>query len=255
MNHPATQTLAKEIEKFSGYSWDDSDVFRALILMALSQMSFDAFVKERDEMVKPFLKEHKDVLNHLFRLLFNAYHEGIEVNGWHDPLGDLYMDISSRNKRQGFGQFFTPVEVCDMMSRMQITEEMKGKTISDPTCGSGRTLLSAKAIAPNNFFFAEDLDPLCCRMTLLNMAVHGCEGEVVHHNSLMPDHWIDGWRLERSRGSPLIEIKRIDQAESYIYKYWESRRKGNEPVEGSPISDIIKTQEKAVRTLEQLTIF
>ena len=34
---------------------------------------------------------------------------------WYDPFGDLYMALVSRSAQQSQGQFFTPVNICDLM--------------------------------------------------------------------------------------------------------------------------------------------
>ena len=58
-----------------------------------------------------------------------------------DPIGELYMLAISNGHN---GQYFTPTPVCEMMSAITIGEVLEdGKTICDPTCGSGRMLLAA----------------------------------------------------------------------------------------------------------------
>lgn len=115
---------------------------------------------------------------------------------WFDPFGDLYMAIVSRGTQQGQGQFFTPVHICDLMVMCTCEEEKKtGQRINDPTCGSGRLLLAYHVRHPGNYLVAEDINRTCCLMTVCNMLVHGCVGEVVWHDSLNPKNFMGGWKV------------------------------------------------------------
>ena len=72
----------------------------------------------------------------------------------------------------------------------------KGKKclVSDPTCGSGRTLLAFHVRHLGNYLVAEDIDRTCCLMTVCNFILHGVEGEVIWHNSLEPDSFFEAWK-------------------------------------------------------------
>ena len=65
----------------------------------------------------------------------------IDLENDNELLGESYMQLSSRSKASALGQFFTPMPICVLMA--QIVEVEPGKTICDPACGSGRTLLAA----------------------------------------------------------------------------------------------------------------
>ena len=113
---------------------------------------------------------------------------------WYDPFGDLYMAFSSKRGQQAQGQFFTPVHICDLMVRCTKTaEKSRDKRMNDPTCGSGRLLLAFHVRNLGNYLIGEDINHTCCLMTVCNMLVHGCVGEVIHHDSLLPDKFINGW--------------------------------------------------------------
>ena len=130
---------------------------------------------------------------------------------WYDAFGDLYMALHPGGG--GKAQFFTPpsvsqvtAEVC--MSGMDISEAKGCRTpfgqricINDPAAGSSRLLLAGAAIfrrlqrdvlgydevqqtARRPYLIAEDLDYNCVKMSAINMAVHGCFGECVCHDSL-----------------------------------------------------------------------
>ena len=65
--------------------------------------------------------------------------------------------------------------------------------MSDPTCGSGRLHLANHARNLGNYLVAEDISRTCCLMTVCNMLIHGCVGEVIQHDSLLPEDFKDGW--------------------------------------------------------------
>lgn len=134
---------------------------------------------------------------------------------WYDAFGDLYMAFSSKKGKQAQGQFFTPVHICDLMVLCTGTEEKNsGKRINDPTCGSGRLLLAYHVRNLGNYLVGEDINHTCCLMTVCNMLVHGCVGEVIHHDSLCPDRFINGWYVNPSlirTGIP--SIRRMSETE------------------------------------------
>lgn len=119
-----------------------------------------------------------------------------EDTDWFDPFGDLYMSLVSKGAQQGQGQFFTPEHICDLMVRCTMGNEKKtGKRINDPTCGSGRLLLAYHVRNLGNYLVAEDINRTCCLMTVANMLIHGCVGEVIWHDSLNPKNFMAGWKI------------------------------------------------------------
>lgn len=140
-----------------------------------------------------------------FNDLIQDYSKGIKFQGWCDPLGDTFMELIKGIARFR-GAFFTPDSVCRLMSEITIDTKQRTKKrlcgvfgyrniINDPTCGSARNLLAAKAQyekepeSEQPYFIGEDIDPLCVKMSAINMCVHGCLGEVICHDTLAePDH-------------------------------------------------------------------
>ena len=73
---------------------------------------------------------------------------------WYDAFGDLFMALTSQSGQQQKGQFFTPAHITDLMSKITMgKQESDAKILSvcDPTAGSGRTLLAAKADRPQSY--------------------------------------------------------------------------------------------------------
>ena len=117
---------------------------------------------------------------------------------WCDLWGDLYMSLITKGDSKG--QFFTPANICDMMAKVSIDEDVingcgiqttfgKRISVNDPASGSGRNLLSAaveitKLTNRKPYLIAEDIESICCKMAAVNIAMHGWYGEVVCHNTL-----------------------------------------------------------------------
>jgi type I restriction enzyme M protein len=58
------------------------------------------------------------------------------------------------------------------------------KKINEPCAGSGRMILASNQIAKGNYFIAQDLDAICCKMTAINMCMHEVRGEVHNMDTL-----------------------------------------------------------------------
>lgn len=150
-------------------------------------------VKEEDfnELRKryPTDKHHKLFAEAFYALADIADNDGA---GFADPFGDYFMEHFSNKFK---GQFFTPEHLCDMLTQMQGINELSDRaTVCDPTCGSGRTLLSAAKLNRKMLFYAADIDLNCCKMTAINFMLNSMEGEVAWMNSLSMEHW-KSWHI------------------------------------------------------------
>jgi len=115
----------------------------------------------------------------------------LNPEGFADPLGEFYMEHISHGR---LGQYFTPEPISEMMSLLT-GEYETGQKILDPACGSGRFILSAAKRNRHLLFYAADLDPICCKMTLLNMLLNSLTGEVANLNSLS-NEFFKGYKVE-----------------------------------------------------------
>jgi len=135
----------------------------------------------------------------------------LKAGQWYDAFGDLYMALHPGGG--GKAQFFTPPSVATVTAHSCLAgldlKEAKGTdttfghrvTISDPAAGSSRMLLAGAVIfrqmqhdqlgydavkqaAYRPYLVAEDLDYNCVKMSAINMAIHGCFGECVCHDTL-----------------------------------------------------------------------
>jgi type I restriction enzyme M protein len=157
------------------------DDFLTLVICVLARQT------QEDWYHDTIRKYDKDELNHFAKVLgtlFMIYDKEIASDDWIDPLGDYYEALASNHKKSGFGQFFTPKGICDLMAEITINKNDFGNKINDPTAGSGRTFLAANKVCKGNYYVAQDLDHMCVKMCCINMAIHGLKGEVYHMDTL-----------------------------------------------------------------------
>lgn len=146
-----------------------------------------------------FTEEKKDECKEgieLFGKLFVIHREFSKKHPFRDMLGEYLMEYGGLNPAAG--QFFTPYQICDFMTKTIISKEtMTGEpqTILDPASGSGRFMLStakhyAKEVGMFNFLFTNiDIDRrmfICCTM---NAILNGIPSINIHGDALGMKYW------------------------------------------------------------------
>lgn len=167
-----------------------------------------------------YTSEQNKEMYDMYRTLILAVKPKIDRHGWFDAFGFVYEDmIAGKFRRSNSGQFFTPPSICDLMTDITAPKEQTivGKTISDPTCGSGRNLLAFHAKHLCNYFVAEDIDRTCCLMTVCNFIIHGVEAEVIWHNTLQPDTFYGGWKINEQLNSLFSKYRGIPHVREISY--------------------------------------
>lgn len=169
---------------------------------------------------KPFSQEEAEICVELLKTWLNSMNEALKHNEWYDLLGEVYMDyLSGTMKKQWTGQFFTPMNISDLMAKITDPGEIVGERVMDCACGSGRMLLAAHVLHPGNYCCAQDLDRICCLMTVCNFIIHGVNGEVICGDSLNPTDYRDGWRtneLLNVIGMPTVRKMSKEESSTYI---------------------------------------
>jgi type I restriction enzyme M protein len=167
------------------YRYDVSDVFRDLVDFATACLLVDGDKQLAAELKEKYGKDYPTLVE-LYRAWVLTMEEQLKTKEWFDAFGVLYEYLASQSKKSYLGQFFTPPDLCDLLTQLTYggQDPIKGKRINDPACGSARTLLSFNAANPGNYLYGEDLDPICAKMSAVNMAIHGCQGQVTCMNSL-----------------------------------------------------------------------
>lgn len=119
-----------------------------------------------------------------------------------DAFGDAYeylMTMYASNAGKSGGEFFTPAEVSELLTRLGTVGKKKLNKVYDPACGSGSLLLKAAKIlgkdAVTTGFFGQEINVTTYNLCRINMFLHDvgfdkfsieCEDTLTN-----PQHWDD----------------------------------------------------------------
>lgn len=110
-----------------------------------------------------------------------------------DVLGEIYMVRITYGEH---GQYFTPDPITDFMTEIVGLEPDEQGRICDPTCGSGRFLISASKKNPDALFVGMDLDPRCAKMCAINMYLFDLNAIVLQGNTLT-NEFSKEWQIRK----------------------------------------------------------
>lgn len=159
------------------YRHEPSTVFSDLLTIKICCFGFGTNEVLYHETIKRYSREELDIMAKLMAELLLIYSKAKADDRWVDPLGDYYEFLSSSSKKSALGQFFTPPAVCDMMAIM-VSDGDWDKTINEPCSGSGRMVLAMNNQVKGSYYVCQDLDPICCKMTVVNCLMHEIKCEV-----------------------------------------------------------------------------
>lgn len=119
-----------------------------------------------------------------------------------DAFGDAYeylMTMYASNAGKSGGEFFTPAEVSELLTRLGTVGKKKLNKVYDPACGSGSLLLKAAKILGKDAvitgFFGQEINVTTYNLCRINMFLHDvgfdkfsieCEDTLTN-----PQHWDD----------------------------------------------------------------
>ena len=119
-----------------------------------------------------------------------------------DAFGDAYeflMSMYASNAGKSGGEFYTPQEVSELLTKLAIVGKTSVNKVYDPACGSGSLLLkSAKILGRDNVrngFYGQEINLTTYNLCRINMFLHdigydkfdiACEDTLVS-----PQHWDD----------------------------------------------------------------
>ena len=119
-----------------------------------------------------------------------------------DAFGDAYeylMTMYASNAGKSGGEFFTPADVSELLTRLGTVGKTQVNKVYDPACGSGSLLLKAvKVLGPDGVrvgFFGQEINITTYNLCRINMFVHdigydrfdiACEDTLTN-----PQHWDD----------------------------------------------------------------
>jgi len=119
-----------------------------------------------------------------------------------DAFGDAYeflMSMYASNAGKSGGEFYTPQEVSELLTKLAIVGKKSVNKVYDPACGSGSLLLKASKILGKenvrNGFFGQEINITTYNLCRINMFLHdigydkfdiACEDTLTN-----PQHWDD----------------------------------------------------------------
>ena len=117
-----------------------------------------------------------------------------------DVFGDAYeylMGMYASDAGQKGGEFFTPQEVSELLTKICVLGKERVNKVYDPTCGSGSLLLkSAKILGKDNVdvgYFGQEVNTTTYNLCRMNMVLHGIpydKFDIACDDTLMnPMHW------------------------------------------------------------------
>lgn len=231
---PKTTDVPAELKEFNkvfnqvSYAHDDDRVFSDFIDVCISNFQLVPTPGLRERMLNTYSEKELTAMGDLVMEYFNTMERVLAKKPWHDLLGTYYEVLASKSRKSTLGQFFTPQEICDLTTSITIPAKTEGDRLlklSDPASGSGRMLLSSHIrLKGQCICYAEDLDSICARMTVLNFLSHGVVGEVIHHDSLMPESFYNGWHVNYMlMDTKIPSVRRIGKEDSFVIKMWQQR--------------------------------
>ena len=119
-----------------------------------------------------------------------------------DAFGDAYeylMSMYASNAGKSGGEFFTPQEVSELLTRMAVAGKTEVNKVYDPACGSGSLLLkAAKILGKGNVrqgFYGQEINLTTYNLCRINMFLHDIDFDkfdIAHEDTLLsPQHWDD----------------------------------------------------------------
>lgn len=119
-----------------------------------------------------------------------------------DAFGDAYeylMSMYASNAGKSGGEFFTPQEVSELLTRLATVGKTEVNKVYDPACGSGSLLLkSAKILGKDNVrqgFYGQEINLTTYNLCRINMFLHDIgfdKFDIACEDTLLtPQHWDD----------------------------------------------------------------
>jgi type I restriction enzyme M protein len=119
-----------------------------------------------------------------------------------DAFGDAYeflMGMYASNAGKSGGEYYTPQEVSELLTRIALVGKTEVNKVYDPACGSGSLLLNfAKILGKDNVrqgFFGQEINITTYNLCRINMFLHdvGFDKFDIGHGDTLTDplHWDD----------------------------------------------------------------
>lgn len=134
-----------------------------------------------------------------------------------DAFGDAYeylMSMYASNAGKSGGEFFTPQEVSELLTRIAVVGKTEVNKVYDPACGSGSLLLkAAKILGKGNVrqgFFGQEINLTTYNLCRINMFLHDIDFDkfdIAHEDTLLSPQHGDDEPFEVIVSNPPYSIK------------------------------------------------
>jgi type I restriction enzyme M protein len=200
--------VAKKADKNENLNETLSQAFRAIEASAQGQASEDDLrglfgdflvdstslgrtVTKRNELLAKVLKAVSE-MNLSDKLADNTI----------DAFGDAYeflMGMYASNAGKSGGEFFTPQEVSELLTRLAVGDKKEVNKVYDPACGSGSLLLKAAKVLGKDHvrlgFYGQEINITTYNLCRINMFLHDIgydKFDIALGDTLTaPQHWDD----------------------------------------------------------------
>ena len=119
-----------------------------------------------------------------------------------DVFGDAYeylMGMYASNAGKSGGEFFTPQEVSELLTRLAVVGKTEVNNVYDPACGSVSLLLKAETILGKDNvrqgYYGQEINPTTYNLCRINMFLHDIAYDkfnIANEDTLIsPQHWDD----------------------------------------------------------------
>ena len=173
--------------------WSD---FVTMIAIEISNTVDPINRPARTETYNSLISKYSESDRHTIALMFIQIIQGLERNPDQDFLGELFMGLGLGNEHKG--QFFTPYNVCRLMSAITGTDiqariaDRGWISVNDCACGAGALLVAFANeclrqkvnYQTSILFIAQDIDFIVGCMCYIQLSLLGCAGYVVIGDSL-----------------------------------------------------------------------
>lgn len=123
-----------------------------------------------------------------------------------DAFGDAYeylMTMYASHAGKSGGEFFTPADVAQLLTRLGTVGKTEISSVYDPACGSGSLLLQAQKILGHdgvrNGFYGQEINVTTYNLCRINLLLHDVAFDRIHiacEDTLAnPHHWEESFEL------------------------------------------------------------
>lgn len=201
------QNVLKTAKENENLNVDIANIFKAIedsTKGTKSEKAFKGLFDDFDTNSNKLGSTVKERNKHLAALLEGINNMGLDdyAKNTVDAFGDAYeylMGLYASNAGKAGGEYFTPQEVSELLTKLAIADKKEINKIYDPCCGSGSLLLKAAKILDlshiKNGFYGQEKNITTKNLATINMFLHGIDYDKFSiecgDTLLEPKHWDD----------------------------------------------------------------